>query len=267
MAANFAALGILAAIGRRTRRRRRAATSAPFGAASGLHVATLAVAALVLIGVLVNVQVVRADTYAVKPHLGRQADGVRRYQYNPRVLDVIGQIPRGTVFDRNGLPLATSDPEVIGRAAAEYKKRGMETQRATRQGVRTMPNGERCYPLGAAAFHLLGDVTTRRNWGAGNTSYVERDLQDRLRGFDDHAAVVSVTDAAGRSVPTIRRDYRELLPLLRHRHQPGHTAVKAFLARHARRHADDRRPVPGARRAHPRESTPRAPPRVEPPPL
>jgi hypothetical protein len=49
----------------------------------------MAVASLALIGVLANVQVVRADTYAVKPHLGMQADGVRRYQYNPRLLDVL----------------------------------------------------------------------------------------------------------------------------------------------------------------------------------
>jgi hypothetical protein len=91
MVANFAALGILAAI----------ATSAPSPAASapfrrgvtGL-VSTIAVAAGVLVAVLADVQVVRADTYAVKPHLGLQADGVRRFQYNPRLLEVLGQIPR-----------------------------------------------------------------------------------------------------------------------------------------------------------------------------
>jgi peptidoglycan glycosyltransferase len=151
---------------------------------------------------------------------------------------VIGQIPRGTVFDRNGLPLATSDLTLMKNAAAEYRKRGVEiaecdVQAGVQGGERRVRSEgvERCYPLGPAAFHLIGDLSTRRNWGAGNSSYVERDLQDRLRGFDDHAAVVSVTDAAGRSVPTVRRDYRDLLPLLRHRRQPGHSAVKAFLAR------------------------------------
>src|SRR6185503_348492 len=123
MAANFAALGILAAIGRSGP---SPAASAPFRRGVRSLVSTMAVASLVLIGVLVNVQVVRADTYAAKPHLGMQADGVRRYQYNPRLLDVLGQIPRGTVYDRNGLPLATTDPEVSRKAAAEYKKRGME---------------------------------------------------------------------------------------------------------------------------------------------
>ena len=109
-----------------------------------------------LIGVLVNVQVIRADTYAVKPHLGRQADGVRRYQYNPRVLEVIGQIPRGTVFDRNGLPLATSDLTLMRSASAEYKKRGIEIAGCDVSGgvqgaasTRRPKEMERCYPLGA----------------------------------------------------------------------------------------------------------------------
>lgn len=220
MVANFAALGILAAIARSAP---SSTASAPFRRGVRGLVSTLAVAALVLIGVLVNVQVVRADTYAVKPHLGMQADGVRRYQYNPRLLDVLGQIPRGTVYDRNGLALATTDPEVINKAVAAYSKRGLQI-------ADCRDTNERCYPLGSTTFHLLGDVTTRRNWGAGNTSYVERDLQDRMRGFDDHATVVSVTDAEGRAVNTIRRDYRALLPLLRHRRQPGHRAVKGFMA-------------------------------------
>jgi cell division protein FtsW (lipid II flippase) len=219
MVANFAALGILAGIERSSP---SAMASAPFKRGVRGLVSTLAVAAVVLLGVLGNVQVVRADTYAAKPHLGLQADGGRRYQYNPRLLEVLADIPRGTVYDRNGLVLATSNPGVGGRAAAEYKKRGLDIAACNAAA-------ERCYPLGAAGFHLLGDVVSRRNWGASNTSYIERDLQDRMRGFDDRATVVAVTDAAGRSMSTIRRDYGPLLPLLRHRHQPGHPAVRGFL--------------------------------------
>ena len=222
MVANFTALGLLAAIGRTVSSGPPA--SIPFSHGMKALASTLTVAALVLVGVLVNVQVVRADAYAVKPHLGLQADGIRRYQYNPRVLDVVAQIPRGTVYDRNGLPLATNERSLIESAAAEYKKRGIESSACDKPS-------ERCYPLGAAAFHLLGDLSTRRNWGAGNTSYVERDLQDRLRGFDDHAAAVSVADAAGRSAPTMRRDYGDVVPLLRHRYRPGSSDVKAFLER------------------------------------
>jgi cell division protein FtsI/penicillin-binding protein 2/cell division protein FtsW (lipid II flippase) len=220
MAANFVALGILAAIGRTSAAAPAAAT--PFARGVTSLASTLAFAAVVLIGVLVNVQVISANTYAVKPHLGLQADGVRRFQYNPRVIDLVGRIPRGTIYDRNGLPLATSERTLMERAEAEFKKRGIEISSCD-------ATAERCYPLGLAAFHLIGDLTTRRNWGASNSSYVERDLQDRLRGFDDHAAAVTVTDSSGRLAQIVRRDYRDLLPVLRHRHQPGHSAVRAFL--------------------------------------
>ena len=92
--------------------------------------------------------------------------------------------------------------------------------------MRVPTPAERCYPLGGRAFHLLGDARTRVNWSAPNTSYVERDAEDQLRGFDDHAD----GRANDRFVPagrcmTIRRDYRDLVPLLRHRYEPDHPAV------------------------------------------
>jgi peptidoglycan glycosyltransferase len=60
---------------------------------------------------------------------------------------------------------------------------------------------------------------------------VERDFDARLRGFDDHAATVTATDGSGQTHATIRRDYHELLPLLRHRYEVDHPDVRALLAR------------------------------------
>jgi peptidoglycan glycosyltransferase len=160
----------------------------------------------------------------VRPHLGLQADGVRRYQYNPRVTALVATIPRGTVVDRRGLPLATSDPEVAAGARDAYRRAGLDAGCPPAMPVR-------CYPLGGAGFHLLGDARSGRNWSASNTAYVERDTQDRLRGFDDRAESVRSIDASGRPVATIRRDYADLVPLLRHRHRPDHSDVRAFLSR------------------------------------
>jgi cell division protein FtsW (lipid II flippase) len=222
MAANFAALGILMAIGAHRGGREGAE---PFRVPMRYLARGLGFAALVLVGVLTNVQMVRADRYVVRPHLSLQADGVARYQYNPRVLDLVRALPRGTVFDRAGRVLATGDPELARQARTAYQKIGVA------------PNGTcvepvaRCYPLGGAAFHLLGDAGTRENWSASNSSYVERDADDRLRGFDDHAAAVQSTDEQGHPVPTVRRDYRELVPLLRHRHQPDSATASEFLAK------------------------------------
>src|SRR5262249_22821677 len=90
---------------------------------------------------------------------------------------------------------------------------------------------ERCYPLGGRAFHLLGDARSRTNWSASNTSFVERDSESRLRGFDDHETPVAVRDREGAQAWTLRRDSRDIVPLVRHRYEPDHPAVKAAMER------------------------------------
>jgi hypothetical protein len=220
MLANFAALGLLAAI--------RSDNGAPadlqvFRGPIRLLGGSLAVAALVLLAVAAQVQVRAAGAFVVRPHLGVQADGMRRYQYNPRILDVARRIPRGTIVDREGLVLATDDVELLRKPAPAYARLGLSLDSACPDRT------ARCYPLGGRAFHLLGDAGTRLNWGATNTSFVERDSEARLRGFDDHQANVPIAERDGTRGTALRRDYRDLVPVLRHRHDPEHPAVKAVM--------------------------------------
>ena len=222
MVANFAALGLLSAI---HSDRRGGGEFAAFATPMRWLRTSLAVCAVALFALLVDRQVVRADTLLVKPQLGAQADGGRRYQYNPRVLDALRSIPRGTIYDRRGLPLASGDPAVIQTSAAEYDRVGVQVGDICRETT------ARCYPAGPSLFHLLGDDRTRLNWTASNTSYVERDTEDLLRGFEDRAVVVATADVHGRPMTTVKRDYRPLVPLLRHRYEPRHPDVQALLAR------------------------------------
>ncbi len=223
MVANFCALGILTAI---HADRHPSGDLEPFLVPVRWLSSSLAVFALVLLAVAVDIQVIHADDYVIRAHLGIQADGGRRFQYNPRLLDIVQLIPRGTIFDRRGVPLATDDPRVIAAARPAYEQLGVSID------DRCPTPGERCYPLGGAAFHLLGDARTRVNWTAGNSSYVERDAESQLRGFDDHAEIVRTTDADGRSMLTIRRDYRDIVPALRHRHDPANPALARFQQPH-----------------------------------
>jgi cell division protein FtsW (lipid II flippase) len=223
MVANFCALGMLTAI---RADRHPSGDLEPFRVPIRWLGSSLAAVALVLLAVTVNVQMVHADDYIIRAHLGIQADGGQRFEYNPRVLDIVRVIPRGTIYDRLGVPLATDDPSVIADARQAYAPLGVSVND-------TCPvPGERCYPLGGAAFHLLGDARTRLNWTAANSSYIERDAERELRGFDDHAEVIHTTDSAGRSMLTIRRDYRDLLPALRHRYDPGNAAWTRFQQPH-----------------------------------
>jgi len=222
MMANFAALGLLAALRSDPA---PAADLAVFRPALRWLTVTVSAAAIALLAVALRVQLLDADETAIRPHLGMQGDLSRRYQYNPRVLDLVRLIPRGSIVDRGGLPLATDDRELLTSAELDYARLGLSLKTACPD------TAERCYPLGGRAFHLLGDSTTRRNWSASNTSFVERDSESKLRGFDDHQTPVRVTKGDGDDAWTIRRDYRDLLPALRHRRQPDHPAMRALLAR------------------------------------
>ena len=222
MLANFAGLGVRTAI--RTQHARVPATG-PFLKPRRHLGRGLSIAALLVLVVLFDIQVRSADAYVIKPHLSLQADGGRRYQYNQRVLDVARMIPRGTDDDRAGLPLATSSAAVALKAREDYKQAGLTFDPAC------MKPFERCYPLGGTTFHLLGDAATPTIWSATNSSYIERDKESMLRGFNDSATVVDSIDASGRTMRTVRRDYRELVPLLRHRYQPEHSEWQKFLSR------------------------------------
>jgi cell division protein FtsW (lipid II flippase) len=172
------------------------------------------------------IQVIHADSTAGAGALALQADGERRYEYNPRLLAVAHSIPRGTIYDRNGIPLASSNWDEIAQNRDRYSGMGLSV------GERPAPGEARYYPLGPAAFHLLGDLRTRVNWSAHNSSYAERDFMRTLQGYDDRASIVEVFDPRTRTRQHIvRYDLRELLPLLRHRWQPNHPDVRKILER------------------------------------
>ena len=220
MIVNFLAIGIVLAVAARGRGARR-----PFEPQIRALALTLAVAAGVILGRGLWVQVVAADAVAVRPTVVRDADGAVRYRYNPRLLAAARTMPRGTVYDRSGVAMATSDAAVA--ADARHRLRGVPAQWLEE----CRAAGGRCYPLGGAAFHLLGDFDHETNWGAPNTSFVERDANATLQGFDDRARVVQVGSGAGRVSTTVERDYTDLLPLLRHRRDPSHPAVRAIVER------------------------------------
>ena len=215
---NFAIAGALLAL---SRERGDGSVTRPFaGGIRGLSIA-MAALAVVIVARVVWVQVIRADEMLGAGSLTMQADGFRRYQYNPRLLAIARTIPRGSIYDRNGLPLASGDWAEIEKHRAAYARLGIALPQQP-------PHGDtRFYPLGAYTVHLLGDLRTRANWGARNSSLAERDFANALQGFDDRAAVVEVPDPRTKQPAySVRYDYRELVPLLRHRYQPDHEAVK-----------------------------------------
>ncbi len=217
MLANFLIAGILLALGRQHGPTER---TEPFHA--GLRWVQIVLGALMLsvVGKAAYVQIAQDDMIAGQGTLVLQADGGRRYIYNPRLISAARTLQRGTIYDRTGLPLATSNWAELEQHRAQYKDLGIDIDRACNRA------DPRFYPFGALTFHLLGDIRTRANWSSQNSSLVERDDAVRLQGYDDRARIVEVKDAAGQPFYSVRYDYRELLPLLRHRWEPDNLAVK-----------------------------------------
>ena len=223
MVANFVLFAIILSVSNQSSEKDQQAN---FGSGTRSLLAVLGGLLVIVLARFLWVQVAKADAIVIRPSLVMQADGVRRYQYNPRLLEVAREIPKGTIFDRNGIPLATSDWAQIEAHAADYQKLGIALDQTTSKLDR------RHYPFGGPMFYLLGDVRSRLKQGATNTAFQENASRIRLQGYDDVAELEEARDSAtGEISSRIRRDYRALIPLLRHRYEPDNPVVKEILSR------------------------------------
>jgi cell division protein FtsI/penicillin-binding protein 2/cell division protein FtsW (lipid II flippase) len=223
MVANFALFAIVLSVSSRVKKGDREAN---FGGATRALVLVLATLLVVVLVRFSLIQVAQADAILVRPSLVVQADGARRYQYNPRILEVSRDVPKGAILDRNGLPLATNDWAAIEKYRDDYQKLGVALDQTTSKLDR------RHYPFGAPLFYLLGDPRNRLKAGAKNTAFQERASRVRLQGYDDVVEVEESRDPeTGRLTARVKRDYRAVIPLLRHRYEPDNPAVKEILER------------------------------------
>ena len=163
----------------------------------------LAFAGLALVAMAARYQVFQDRDYLSRDALAFEEDGVKRPQHNPRMNSLAREIPRGAIYDRNGIPLATSNWQELDRRRADYAALGISLD----QAVSRFDN--RHYPFGAATAQLLGDLRTGENFHASNASLVEHDSNLKLQGYE----------------------YSELAALVRYRHQPGNPAIARLLAR------------------------------------
>ncbi len=165
--------------------------------------AVLGCAAVALLAVAARYQVLNDRDYLARDAHAFEEDGVKRPQHNPRMNSIAREIPRGGIYDRNGIPLATSTWAELESHRAEYDALGVSIDDVCSRF------DSRHYPFGAATAHLVGDLRTGENFHATNASLVEHDSNQKLQGYE----------------------YPELASLVRYRHQPGNPEIARVLAR------------------------------------
>jgi len=144
--ANFLLLGILVSISRDAVPQE---ISANFRRQALCVGSFLGVVACLIVLQAARVQVFQADYFLGRGALVVQGDGHRRYTYNPRIMDAAHSIPRGTIYDRNGIPLATDSESLVQSFRSQYAQLHVDPQQVARQGF------GRLYPFESLTFHIL----------------------------------------------------------------------------------------------------------------
>lgn len=173
--------------------------------------------------------------------------GLRTYHYNPRIKVLEDKLKVETIYDRNGLPLASSSKDEIVAAMPDIIQAGISQ---TDMNTILHTRSKRYYPFGMHTFFMVGDYNTKVQWTASaNNPYgfnAENMFLSKLRGFDnqntdsDGERVLNNIDLTiyrpSRFLPPIgqassRRemmyDYSQLLPLLKHG-IAGHREIKSY---------------------------------------
>lgn len=135
---------------------------------------------LILLTVTVSRYLFNNEKWVVEPALVAERSGARMFSYNPRIAILVNRLQAGELYDRNGLLLATSKPQMIQQKSDTLLKSGLAA--AELQSL-MHKRQDRYYPFGAETFFWIGDANTGVFMGGTNGYFAEYRHDAELRGF------------------------------------------------------------------------------------
>jgi len=136
--------------------------------------------AVLLLMVNVSRYSFKSAQWVVKPALVADRGGSRMFSYNPRIGILMKKLEAGTVYDRSGLILATSNPQLIKKQQQKLRDAGVPGYDLDSAKHR---RPLRYYPFEEQLFFWTGDANTGVFNGGINGYFAEYEHAAELRGF------------------------------------------------------------------------------------
>ncbi len=159
--------------------------------------------------------------WIVKPALVADRSGARMFSYNPRIAVLMNRLQAGTLYDRDGRILATSNPLLIQKQRRLLDSSGIQNYNLDSAMHKRLT---RYYPFEEQMFFWVGDVNTGVFNGSTNGYFAEYEHAAELRGFNmpianynTHANRFKEDRFLPRGVKEMsvsKKDYSALAPLL-----------------------------------------------------
>jgi len=159
--------------------------------------------------------------WIVKPALVADKSGARMFSYNPRIAILMNKLQAGTLYDRDGRILATSDPNLITKQHDLLNASGVGNYDLDSAMHKRLT---RFYPFEEQMFFWVGDGNTGVFNGSTNGYFGEYEHAAELRGFkmpisnyNAHASFFREDRFLPRGVKEMtvsKKDYSALVPLL-----------------------------------------------------
>lgn len=175
---------------------------------------------LVLLTVNVSKYLFNNKKWVVQPALVADKGGSRMFSYNPRIAILMNKLQAGSLYDRDGRILATSQPELIRKQSGILREAGQYYNLDSAEHKRL----DRYYPFAEQMFFWVGDANTGVFNGSPNGYFAEYEHAAELRGFHTETTGFNVTATrfredrflprGVREMSVKKRDYSEIAPLL-----------------------------------------------------
>jgi cell division protein FtsW (lipid II flippase) len=159
--------------------------------------------------------------WVVQPTLVADKSGMRMFSYNPRIAILMNRLQAGNLYDRDGVLLATSKPELIKEQHRKLVLAGAQGYNIDSAMHKRL---DRYYPFEEQMFFWTGDANTGVFNGSPNGYFAEYEHAAELRGFKMPTTNYNVTAnryqedrflARGvKEMAVVKKDYSAIAPLL-----------------------------------------------------